>query len=267
MNAFLALALAVLGVVATPPPSTSRSNALWRVVHDLCVTDMKVSGSPAPCLAVNRSQGYAVLKDLRGKTQVLLIPTARVTGIDSPALLEPGAPNYWQYAWDARVWFERAAKHLVPREDIALAINSIYGRTQNQLHIHVDCVRPDVRATLDEHVNRIGDSWRVFPWKLAGARYQALRIYGKEPGDRDPFRMLAAEPQARADMGRQTLALIGATFSGGRPGFYLLAATGGTPENARGAAESLMDHTCEVLHPSPAPLEPADEGGPANHAL
>jgi CDP-diacylglycerol pyrophosphatase len=47
-------------------------------------------------------------------------------------------------------------------------------------------------------------------------------------------------------MGRQTLALVGASLDGA-PGFVLLAATGGRPENPDGAAEELLDHGCAIL--------------------
>ncbi|VTO15486.1 CDP-diacylglycerol pyrophosphatase [Klebsiella variicola] len=38
----------------------------------------------------------------------------------------------------------------VPDNAISLAINSRSGRTQNHFHIHISCLRPDVRAQLDK---------------------------------------------------------------------------------------------------------------------
>ena len=64
--------------------AAAHPNALWHIVHDLCVTDMNTSGNPAPCAVVDLDQGFAVLKDIQGATQYLLLPTARVTGIESP---------------------------------------------------------------------------------------------------------------------------------------------------------------------------------------
>jgi CDP-diacylglycerol pyrophosphatase len=43
-----------------------------------------------------------VLKDIHGVLQYLLIPTARVSGIESPLLLQADAPDYWAAAWQAR---------------------------------------------------------------------------------------------------------------------------------------------------------------------
>ena len=241
-----ALALALF-VLAAPAAPASSPHALWRVVHELCVTDMKVSGLPAPCLAVDRRHGWAVLKDLKGKTQVLLIPTRRTVGIESPALLAPGTPNYWQDAWTARRYFEHAAARDVPREDIGMAINSRYGRSQDQLHIHIDCVRADVRDALAAHQGDIGERWAPLAFTLAGKRYVARRLEAADLIGHNPFKLLAREPAARADMGAQTLAVLGAEFADGTPGFYLLTAEGGVSENPDGASEELLDHQCKLL--------------------
>ena len=251
---FLAL---VFGLAAfASPAGTLHSNALWHVVHDLCVSDARLTGLPAPCLAVNRRGGYAVLKDLRGRTQVLLIPTARVRGIESPKLLAVGSPNYWQAAWASRRFFEHEAGSAVAREDIGMAINSAYGRSQEQLHIHIDCVRPDVKAALAAHEDDIGEQWSPFPEVLSGERYIARRVDGAELGERDPFKLLATgDPDARNDMGAWTLAVIGTQFADGKPGFILLAAEGGVAGNVLGAGESLLDHGCALLGLQTAPVE------------
>jgi CDP-diacylglycerol pyrophosphatase len=129
-----------------------------------------------------------------------------------------------------------------------MAINSDFGRTQDQLHIHIDCVRMGVMSALADHEAEIGPSWAPFPVKLAGERYKARRISGEDLRGADPFKLLAEIPAARADMGAWTLAVIGARFADGSPGFWLLAAQAGVPANPRGASESLLDHDCAVLH-------------------
>ena len=241
-----ACALVVAAIAS--PAGAWRSNALWRVVHDLCLTDARLTGLPAPCLAVNRRGGYAVLKDIKGRTQLLLIPTVRVRGIESARLLAGDTPNYWQAAWNARGYFEHEAGRDVARDDIGMAINSAFGRSQEQLHIHLDCVRPSVKAALAAHADEIGERWSPFPWPLAGERYEARRLEGAELGARDPFKLLARGlPAAGANMGAWTLAVLGARFESGRPGFILLAAQGGVPANVEGASESLLDHHCAVL--------------------
>src|ERR1019366_4779095 len=155
--------------------------------------------------AVDLKRRFAVVKDLRGATQLLLIPTDRITGIESPRLLAPKSPNYWQDAWDARPLFDRGAGRAVPRQDVGLAINSAYGRTQNQLHIHIDCAAVGVRDFLKANEKRIGGTWSALNLPFRGRRYRAMRVVGEDLGSADPFKLLAADPSARADMGRQTL--------------------------------------------------------------
>ncbi|HEY1448536.1 MAG TPA: CDP-diacylglycerol diphosphatase [Caulobacteraceae bacterium] len=256
---FLILVAGLAFGVSASPTSAPHSMALWRVVHALCVTDMKVSGHPAPCLEVN-PDGYVVLRDLKARTEVLLVPTVRLIGIESPELQAPESPNYWQAAWEARRYLDMRTGAAAPREDIGLVVNSIFGRSQDQLHIHVDCVLPEVVASLAAHRDEIGDAWTPLSFKLAGKTYRARRLDGEDFGDRDPFKLLArGDPEAGADMSRQTLAAVGVRGVDGRPGFVLLAATGGTLENPDGASEALLDHSCAVLDRSPGALSDLDQ--------
>lgn len=242
------LVLAVLlttGIVrAAADPS-----ALWHIVHGHCVPDQLRKRAPGPCAAVNLDQGYAVLKDRRGAYQFLLIPTARVSGIDDPAILAPGAPNYWQAAWQARNFLERRVGRPVPRDDLTLAINSAAGRSQNQLHIHIDCIRPDVRSALRQNLERIGPHWAPFPVLLAGEGYRAMRIAQTDLQGSDPFRILARS--VAPDQMRWHTLVVAAVSFGDRPGFVLLDGKANAATGNRGHGEALQDHACSVLHSGP----------------
>jgi len=221
-------------------------NALWFVVHDLCVPDQRQFGSSSPCTEVDLAAGHVILKAPSGPTHFLLIPTARVTGIEDPAILLPGAPNYWAQAWQARRYVEQRAGRTLGRDEISLAINSIDGRTQDQLHIHIDCIKPDVRAALHAHAAAIGPYWAPFPVLLAGSYYLAERIDGSDLTGVNPFRLLAALPQARAAMARETLVATGETGPDGHPGFILLAGRAVPAVRENGGGEDLQDHSCAL---------------------
>lgn len=227
--------------------ASSHGNALWHIVHELCAPDMMASGNPAPCVTVDLTRGYAVLKDIQGKTQYLLVPTAKVVGIESSELLSPKTPNYWAAAWRARTLVEDRIGHPVPREDIGLAVNSMDGRTQNQLHIHIDCVRPDVRDRLQREGARIGPGWTSIDLGESPHHFQAHWLAGDDLGSRDPLRILAdTDPMARHDMGEETLALIGASRPDGTPGFIMLSNRDNKANNYTAAAERLLDHKCSI---------------------
>ena len=208
-------------------------DALWKIVHGRCVPGA-AAGNPAPCAAVTAD--WAVLKDLVGASQFLLIPTAPLGGIESPAVLAPDAPNYFAAAWGAQSFVDQRTGHVLPREDIALAINPPAARSQNQMHIHVDCVRPEVRAALSGLA--LGDAWTALPEPLAGQRYVARRVAGDALAA-NPFRLLAdGVPGAAGAMADYTLVVLGRT-----DGFVLLA---GRVQDGGGHGEDLEDHACAV---------------------
>lgn len=222
-------------------------DALWKIISQKCVPNEREYGQPSPCAAVDLEKGYVVLKDLVGDTQYLLMPTAKVTGIEDPQILAPNAPNYFADAWRERHFSVTAAKHELPRGDLSLAINSVYGRTQNQLHIHIDCVAPAVRDAVAKNIAALGDKWTPFPDPLAGYPYRALRL-GEDGLDRvNAFERIAEGiPGAREAMGKQTLVVVGATLPGGALGFVLLEDDANLAAGNRGSGEELQDHSCAL---------------------
>jgi CDP-diacylglycerol pyrophosphatase len=258
---FVARSVSLLGLAAllvglsTMRGIAADPDALWKIVHDRCVPNAERSGQPAPCALVDlqdgTDRGYAVLKDLVGVAQFLLIPTARLGGIESPELLASGAPNYWEAAWQARSYVEDKVQRRLQRDAIGLAINSASGRTQAQLHIHVDCLRADVRAFLRAHEEEIGPGWTLPSFRLNDHPYRAMRIDGELRGA-DPFKLLAdGIPGARESMGSETLVMVGASFADGREGFYLLADRVDLLAGDRASGEELLDHDCALAKAAP----------------
>jgi CDP-diacylglycerol pyrophosphatase len=236
--------LAALIACAVPRYVAADSNALWHIVNEQCVPDQKMNQAPRPCAEVDLAGGYAVLKDLVGNTQFLVIPTAQITGIESQKILAPQSPNYFAAAWHARHFVEERARHTLPRDAIGLAINSVSGRSQNQLHIHVDCMRLDVIAALRAHAGAIGGSWSKFPVPLVGHDYMAMRIEQPELGATNPFALLVdGLSGAHADMAHYTLVVVGANAAG-KDGFIVLAGHATPATGNWGAGEQLQDHAC-----------------------
>ncbi len=203
---------------------------------------------PTPCLSTDIERSFAILKDRRGATQTLLIPTARITGIEDPAILLPAAPNYFALAW-RQIGLTRAlANDDLSRDAISLAINSLYGRTQTQLHIHIDCIRADIQILLHDHFAAITDDWTIFPADLAGHRYWARRVWTLDRPGATPFELVARDiPGAAQDMARMTIVAAGATFEG-QQGFVLLAGRADPDAGNRGSGEELQDHACALAH-------------------
>ncbi|HEU5274415.1 MAG TPA: CDP-diacylglycerol diphosphatase [Xanthobacteraceae bacterium] len=242
----------VAWAVLTPPAGAADPDTLWKIVNGQCVPNQQRHHNPEPCTEVDiRSgvaRGHVVLKDIRGDTQYLVIPTARVTGIESPALLAPGAPNYWAPAWKARRHVVARAGRPLPRDAIALAVNSQPGRSQNQLHIHVDCVRPDVRDYLLKHAGKLSSRWSASAVPFDGHAYRLLRVDSADLRGVDPFRLLARGiPGARAEMGDWSLVVVGLEPRG----FVVLAGHVDAAKGDRASGEELMDHDCALARSLP----------------
>lgn len=231
----LALCLAIVVVVARPAMAADDPSALWRIVREQCVPHQARFGTASPCAAVNEAEGYAVLKDRNGASQFLLIATARVSGLEDSAALSPDAPNYWLRAWDATRFVQALLGRALPRESLSLALNSARRRSQDQLHIHVDCVKAEVRDALRAHGDEIGAEWAPVPVPLAGHAYRAMRVGSLDGRGGSPFQLVARLPEARADLSAESLVVVGAVLDNGEPGFCLL-------ETHEGHGEDLQDH-------------------------
>ena len=64
------------------PACAANPDALWQIVHNYCEPAALGADVQQKCVAVDPAAGFAVLKDINGDTQYLLIPTARIGGIE-----------------------------------------------------------------------------------------------------------------------------------------------------------------------------------------
>ncbi len=226
----------------SPELNTGR-DALRQIVQNQCAVHWTQKHDPAPCTRVflpdlnSLNSGYAVLPDRKGGAHYLLIPTQTIAGIDSSELLDPDLPNYFAEAWHARDVLTTFVGHPIPRAAIGLAINNAHSRSQDQFHIHMECLRQDVVDSLKAAAEHVGDVWA--PVMVAGSTYQAMRILGDGLDGSNPFELLAnLKPEARHHMGDYTLVAAGMQFTSG-PGFIILTGTGPT-------GELLLDASCAV---------------------
>lgn len=236
-----------------PPPLHPNGQALWRIIHDGCVPDQVAHADPAPCLLVSmpkddprgEAHGYVVLKDRSGVAQVLVMPTAKITGIEDPAILAPDATNYFARAWKAEPYVDAKLGRTLDRTQVSVAVNSMYGRSQDQLHLHVDCVDASVGTALGAAAIAHDGRWASL--RLKGRGYRVRWLDEGALDTTNPFKLLATSfPGARQAMGAWTLALVGARGAGGAKGFYVIADRADPAKGDPGSAEDLQDHTCRM---------------------
>ena len=218
------------------------SNALWKIVDVRCVPSQQATGTPGQCTIVNLDKRYAILKDILGPSQYLLIPTDRVTGIESPFVLAPNAQDYWADAWTSRLYVEKSVKRSMPDNQLGVEINSQFRRSQNQLHLHIDCMQRSVSDALARHAKDSPDAWH---WDtLDGQRYRIMRVTSLTQAN-NPFRIVARDNKDSAAMAMQTILVTGAGPSAEKDG-WLVVNSGLDVGNGSGTAEGLLDHACHV---------------------
>lgn len=242
MRMRLALLLLALLVSGSGARAAVHREALWLVLRS-CVVAQNTAGIPFPCLAVNLASssgpGYAVLRAPFNATRVLVVPVEKIKGIESPILQQPDARAYWRAALASRRFVADALGGRIPLSEIALAVNSSVGRSQDQLHIHLDCLKPSVRLALGHHASAFSARWTLLKFPLEGARYYGLKVGAAQAEEFNPFTALASLPGARGDLRATSLAVVSAPATDPSGGFYVLAYRG-----RRSPVEKLLDPTC-----------------------
>ena len=229
----------MISALGALPAHAADRDALKHIVQDQCLPHWRELRDPAPCARIVPPD-FAVLADRKGGAHYLLIATGNVTGIEDPALLADDSPNYFAAAWAARDRLDGVIGHSLRRESVGLAINSAIMRGQDQMHVHIECVKPGVSRVLHAAAAELKPQWSRL-W-LEDRAYSALRIDGEDLSGKDPVRLLAnGVPGARAQMRAFTLVVVGMQFADGA-GFIVLA--GRTPLVVPG--ETLLDSTCAI---------------------
>ncbi|MGN7292958.1 CDP-diacylglycerol diphosphatase [Rhizobium sp. SAFR-030] len=215
-------------------------NALSKIIGSRCGLRAGQAAMAEPCLKVDRGAGYVVLRDRNGPHHYLLLPTQAISGMESATLLDPETPNYFWLAWENREFLSNGPRG-INDDQVLLAINSRYGRSQRQLHIHISCMSADVRARLDAVEHGLGAAWRPIANGLKGNDYWVRRAGEDEIQRIGAFRLLSDSlPVAPSDMGRFSLAMTRARADG----FLILATRLSLFDLNLASAEELQDHAC-----------------------
>lgn len=146
----------------------SDRDSLRKSVHADC---MRAHPDLTKCLVQN--EDYVIYKTRSEPHHYLLVPFADIPGIESPSVWKSGFPAWVALAWNFRdVTASHLGTHGVKTNDIGIAINSKYERTQDQLHIHMNCIKPDVVKMLTSIPPEITE--KSFIW--SGVKYHMIRF-------------------------------------------------------------------------------------------
>ncbi|AZG15928.1 CDP-diacylglycerol diphosphatase [Cupriavidus pauculus] len=131
-------------------------DSLWKNVQQRCL--VPPSPAHADCVIVDRAQGFVLYKDMIGASHYLVIPDHAMAGVDDPRVWQDGPRNAWSFGWQARDIVGKAVGRPLPDTLLGLAINARTSRSQDQLHIHLDCISDRAREFLLN--GNIGTQWQ-----------------------------------------------------------------------------------------------------------
>ena len=262
LTLMLAVAGAGLALGASGATSASERGLLWRVVQT-CLINHKLTGASFPCLDVQtpngRATGWATLRAPLEKTHIIVTPTIRTIGIEAGRLQVPDAPSYFHDAWGERHFVTEELRQQPGRTDLGMAVNSKMGRSQDQLHIHVNCLRDDVKRSLAHRDRDVRDpsapsrAWTRVTIMPHAPRYFALDVSSEDLSGINVFALVADGLKIDLDdMDDMTIVVAGSdSIQDGsghhKPGFTILARQ--RQQNAYDDAhgEALLDHDCKAF--------------------
>jgi CDP-diacylglycerol pyrophosphatase len=224
---------------------------LWNIVNQDCVTNQKSNGKPDPCVEVffekADNRGHAIFKDQNGALQYLLLPITKITGIESPDILRNDSPNYFYQAWVAKSFMEKKYNSNIADEVVSLTVNSQISRSQNQLHIHISCIRPEVKDLIDKNLKFIGENWGQFPESILGHIYFTRHLTLEQLKNKNAFQLLSELTTAKNKIFEFGLGLVAIKNTLGSVDFILLAAHAQLLPLNNGHVEEIQDHNCPQL--------------------
>jgi CDP-diacylglycerol pyrophosphatase len=188
------------------------------------------------CRLSDPKDGYVIIKDNdpRKPQAYLILPIAKVTGVEDPLIFKPPVVDFWQHGWAQSATYPGR-----PPADTALAINSRHARSQNQLHIHISCVRSDVKsALLATPIPFYPDKPVALPLAPHQHVYEVVKVTGLA-GPLSPFLLARDNPGAKADMGDQSIAVVGSAKA---DEYFVLSTHHGADNPA--FAEELLNQSC-----------------------
>jgi CDP-diacylglycerol pyrophosphatase len=225
--------------VPSPPPPNP--NALWNLVG-CCIQgkDKNNRWKDIHCEDYNKTYQYILAKDASSskKNAYLIIPTIQMPGIESSLTLSSPTLDIWQDGWSQSQGLLKPPKGA----KIGLAINSALGRDQNQLHIHIACVRSDVLKTLAGTKNFSIDPAK--PTKLIlppnNNPYEAIQL-SSLAGNSSPFKVVRLLPHvSSSNIREQSIAIV----EGPQSQTWILLNTHANGQNKGEAEELLNQQAC-----------------------
>jgi len=219
-------------------------DSLWKNVQERCLAPD--TPTHPDCVIVDRQRGFMLYKDMIGASHYLVIPVQPVSGVDDARVWSDRQHNAWAFGWSVRDTVARAVGNPLPDTLLGLAINARAARSQDQLHIHLDCISESARDFMTS--GGIDTRWRDLQFR--GKPVRARLIPSDEPVlPVDPFDVVKEDigPGAEiADRGVFLGYVRPPHGQEGQAGFVVVDDPVNKASGANGHASDFLDRGCKL---------------------
>lgn len=245
----------ILSVIAAALASTLLPRAIsaglprtsLRAVVEGCILAKRFALT-FPCLRIGTGEKgatpYVVLRVPGSRTHLLVMPAEAIPGLEDPRLQGASYGSLWVEALATRPLVSEGAGFAISNAFIGLAVNADRVRSQDQLHIHVECIRPRYLQSIRAQAAGLDRDGGVKSMIVAGEHFTARRIGRTDVERGNLFTLLASASPAGAGLSRVGALLVSEEASPqgsvADDGMLLLAA----PHQER-TVEKLLDNGCE----------------------
>lgn len=237
----LLLGIALVAIGVQKFNAFGNRDALWDIISQQCIPNAADARLPAPCLKLDNNNQYVVFKDAKGPVHDLIMPTVKISGIESESLYQPDSTPFFAVAWEERQGLKARAGFPIKDRQLALAVNSKYGRSQDHFHIHLACLREEVYQRLQEQ--SIPKTWSPLGQSINGHSYLAKRLEGQDLVRENPLTILKRYAAGFGETpDRYGLALTRLETGD----FVLLATRLSWLDFNFGSAGEILDYSCKV---------------------
>jgi len=226
-------------------------DSLWKNVQQRCLTP--ATPIHPDCVIVDRQRGFVLYKDMIGASHYLVIPVRPVSGVDDTRVWSDREHNAWAFGWSVRDTVARAVGNPLPDTLLGLAINAKAARSQDQLHIHLDCISESARDFMAS--GAIDTRWRDLQFR--GKAVRARLIPSDDPVlPVDPFDVVRQDIGADADIADRGVFVGYVRPPQGQPGqagFVVVDEPVSKAGGANGHASDFLDRGCKLGRARPQP--------------
>jgi CDP-diacylglycerol pyrophosphatase len=207
-----------------------------------CATDLKKVDT---CSYVSSKYNYVIVEDGNEKKKPVaypIIPIAKVTGIEDAKIYDKPYLNYWESGWAYVVQNQLKPAAHQNHKIVAMAINSKPARDMNQLHIHLSCVRADIKGRPKKASTDRSKPIKVDPPPNGNPREAVVMKSKSVTEDDSPYNMITKFRGVKNHMDLQMdLQSVAVIQSDTADEFYVVDTY--APEKDKGEVEELLDHS------------------------